>query len=101
MKRTFLSLALIAIASALPFHVTDCPAMCSFCCDRDAACLNQYYEPPCEFPPALNPCAVPCRPPGLQPQSVPCAFKTACPSKRLPCYGVSYGAFPYPIFRLR
>ena len=101
MKRIFFALAFAAITSVLPFQAVDCAAMFSWGCYLDAACLNQFFCPPVEFPLALNPCAVPCRPPGLQPQAVPCAFKTACPSKRLPCHGVSYGAFPYPIFRLR
>jgi hypothetical protein len=66
---------------------------------RDSACLSQRYAVPCIFPPVLNPCAVPCRPPEIQKQAVPCAFETACPSASLPCYGVSYGNFPYAIFK--
>jgi hypothetical protein len=67
--------------------------------ERDSACLSQCSPAPCIFPPVLNPCAVPCRPPEIEEQAVPCPFVTACPSVKLPCYGVSYGDFPYPLFR--
>jgi|GEM_PF-598235 len=101
MKRPSILLTFSALAAALLLSPPDCPAMFSWFLDRDAECLNQYYKPPCQFPLALNPCAVPCRPPVLQPQAVPCAFKTACPADRLPCHGVSYGDNPYPLFHLR
>ena len=67
--------------------------------NRDSAWLDRYYPAPCMFPPIPSPCAAPCRWPGIQCQSVPCAFETACPSRKLPCHGVSYGYYPYPIFR--
>lgn len=73
---------------------------CTFGCPRDWWVFQQCKTPPsCEFPPMFNPCAVPCRPPGIQKQAVPCAFKTACPAMVGPCYGVSYGDNPYPIFK--
>jgi hypothetical protein len=72
---------------------------CTWGCQRDAAMCSACVPPPCQFVPVMNPCAVPCRPPELQPQAVPCAFKTACPSIALPCYGVSYTDNPYPIFK--
>ncbi len=62
---------------------------------------KQGYGPRCIFPPVDSPFAVPCRDPLPQGQAVPCAFKTACPSKRLPCYGVSYYWNPYALFRVR
>jgi hypothetical protein len=92
--------ALIALAAAFP-QTGEALTMFSFGCNRDAKCLNQFYDPPTCFAPALNPCAVPCRPPALQKQAVPCAYDTACPSGRLPCHGVSYGNNPYPLFYVR
>ncbi len=101
MKRVFLALLLVTVASMPAFSFLIVPPAFTFGLDRDAACLNQCVNAPCYFPPVLNPCAVPCRPPGIQIQAVPCAFDTACPSVRLPCYGVSYGDNPYPLFLFR
>jgi hypothetical protein len=101
MKRIFLVLALLTVASTSAFAFSIAPAQFTFGLNRDAACLNQCVNAPCDFPPVLNPCAVPCRAPGIQGQAVPCAFDTACPSGQLPCHGVSYGAYPYPLFRVR
>ncbi len=100
MKRMVVIILLLLVCSVALFSTTA-SAICTFGCYRDAKCINQFYEAPCHFPPADNPCAVPCRPPGFQEQAVLCAFKTACPSVQLPCHGVSYGAFPYPIFHVR
>jgi hypothetical protein len=99
MKRVFLTLALCVIACAMLGAGTVSAKMFSFGCHRDAGFLAKSCPAPCIFPPVSNPCAVPCRPPGIQYQSVPCAYKTACPSGKLPCYGYSYGANPYPLFR--
>ena len=101
MKRIFLVLVLMTVASTPAFAFSIAPAQFTFGLHRDAACLNQCVNAPCDFPPVLNPCAVPCRAPGIQGQAVPCAFDTACPAGRLPCHGVSYGANPYPLFRVR
>jgi hypothetical protein len=98
-KRFLCALALVALLSAA-FLPSDSEARgFSRGNNRDVARLDRLYPPPCIFPPIENPCAVPCRPVGLQPQAVPCAFKTACPSNRLPCHGVAYGNNPYPIFQ--
>jgi hypothetical protein len=111
MKRSFLIgilLALVCVSlfptssfSGMPTLGIGKCGMPTFGIQRDWQCFNQFYEAPCHFPPADNPCAVECRPPGIQEQSVPCAFDTACPSGRFPCHGVSYGANPYPLFRVR
>jgi hypothetical protein len=113
MKRIFLIFVLAAVCCLSVFPTSAVSAMAwprlgigtgaipTFGIQRDWQCFNQFYEAPCFFPPADNPCAVECRPPGIQEQSVPCAFDTACPAGRFPCHGVSYGANPYPIFRMR
>lgn len=99
MKRAALAVSLLTLLSILYIAPESNAARFSFGLPRDSACLDAYYPAPCVFPPVCNPCAVPCRPPCLQPQAVPCAFKTACPSRRLPCHGVSYGKRPYHLFR--
>jgi hypothetical protein len=101
MKRLIFVLLLATLAALIWAPVGNCFAVPTFGCHRDSMCVNQFYEPPCDFPPVPNPCAVPCRPPAFQPQAVPCAFETACPSVQLPCYGVAYGRNPYPLFRFR
>jgi hypothetical protein len=100
MKR-MVAIFLALMVGALVMQSIPAEALFTFGCYRDAQCINQFYEAPCHFPRADNPCAVPCRPPGFQEQAVPCAFKTACPSLQLPCHGIEYGAFPFPIFRVR
>jgi hypothetical protein len=99
MKRVVGIFAVIAVCTCVLLPAGQAGAMFSFGLPRDDACLDQFYPAPCVFPPVCSACAVPCRIPGIQCQAVPCAIVTACPSKRLPCHGVSYGANPYPIFR--
>jgi hypothetical protein len=94
-------ITLLLLVCSVALFSTPASAIFTFGCYRDAQCINQFYEPPCYFPPAENPCAIPCRPPGFQEQGVPCAFKTACPSVQLPCHGIGYGSFPYPLFHVR
>ena len=101
MKRILLSLVFLIAASVVVMSPDGCSALFSCGCNRDAQCLNIWYEPQCHFPPLISPCAVPCRGPFLQPQAVPMQFCTACPSIALPYSGVTYGQNPYPIFRLR
>jgi hypothetical protein len=101
MKRLIFAILFSTLAVVVWVPMGNCFGAPACLCNRDAKCVNQAYDPPCHFPPADNPCAVPCRPPGFQPQAVPCAFDTACPSVRLPCHGVAYGRNPYPIFKFR
>jgi len=105
MKRMAVIIALVTVGLVVLSSTAGLAAMFTFGCYRDGQCINRLYDrfygAPCHFPPADNPCAVPCRPPGFQEQAVPCAFKTACPSEQLPCHGVEYGAFPYPLFRVK
>ncbi len=89
----------IAMGFVLLIGSTAAAQQFTWGCPRDWAGCGKGEFAPCEFPPMLNPCAVPCRPPDIQKQAVPCAYKTACPSARLPCHGVSYAVNPYPIFR--
>lgn len=98
MKRVSVLLALFVVASAVSLS-SESSAKPLAIGHRDTAGLDRHYPAPCLFPPVANPCAAPCRPPGIQCQSVPCAVKTACPSSRLPCHGVSYGDNPYPLFQ--
>jgi hypothetical protein len=101
MKRTLLVFALMIAVSSGLMGSDESFAGFTFGLPRDWCCCNQCISAPCEFPMALNPCAVPCRPPEYQEQAVPCAVETACPSVQLPCHGVSYGNNPYPLFRVR
>jgi hypothetical protein len=98
MKRTLLCAALCACCYGFLFGASDSSAQIVW---RDQACINQFYPAQCEFPPLLNPCAVPCRPPVPQMQAVPTAFDTACPSQRLSIGGMELSAMPYPLFRVR
>lgn len=100
MKRTFIVIILLAIASS-SLMACDVWAYKKFSWGwhRDVAWLDAWFPPQCLFPPLHSPHAVPCRHPGIQKQTVPCAFKTACPSKRSPCHGIAYGLNPYPLFR--
>lgn len=98
MKRTLCTIALLATIFALSFSPSNCSAMFSFGLQRDVAVLNQFYAPQCIFPPALNPCAVDCRPTLFMP-IVPPHIHPACPAKPAPLPGFTYGHFPYPIFR--
>lgn len=99
MKRFVLSAIFCALCITAFLGSQSYALFPTFGCNRDAMCINQFFPPPCIFPPVDNPCAVPCRPPALQPQAVPCAYETACPSLRLPCHGVEFGRNPYPLFR--
>jgi len=101
MKLKLLTIAIVSFYVGIFACANDSQAMFAFGLHRDSACLNQFYEAPCHFPPLPNPCAVPCRPPGLQGQSVPLQFRTACPSTAIAENGFAFGQFPYPIFRLR
>jgi len=99
MKRACLIAFLIIVATTFAAASDTGTKKFSWGCPRDVAWLDAFYPAPCIFPPIASPCAAPCRAPGIQGQSVPCAFNTACPSSRLPCHGVEYGAYPYPLFR--
>lgn len=95
---TALILTFVAVAMVVP---SEGPARSfSWGLHRDSYCLDKCYQAPGIFPPAHSPCAVPCRPAWMVGQQmVPKAFDTACPSKKLPCYGMSYGQNPYPLFQ--
>jgi hypothetical protein len=99
MKRVALVFALVVIAAAVVLTPAVRAWECPVFGERDTWRADRKHPAPCIFPSVENPCAVHCRPPGLQPQAVPCAYRTACPSLKLPCHGVSYGCNPYPIFR--
>ena len=99
MKKVLLVVTMAMIAFTAIQADDRCDAMFTFGMPRDWWVFNQFYEAPCSFPFALNPCAVCCRPPEWQKQAVPCAFETACPSVGMPCHGFTYGANPYPIFK--
>jgi hypothetical protein len=92
-------IVLTAVCLAASAGCAAAGSLKTFICGRDAVCVQASVEPPCEFPPVLNPCAVGCRPPVLQKPMTPCAFTTACPSITSPCYGVSYTDNPYPLFK--
>ena len=100
MKRLCVIMILFLAVSTV-FLATDAWAQKKFawCWNRDVDWLDSFFQAQCLFPPIHSPCAVPCRRPGIQGQSVPCAFNTACPSRKLPCQGLSYGGNPYPLFR--
>jgi hypothetical protein len=100
MKGRIVALALVIAASAVIATSSASAQMFTFGCQRDIACVNQHYEAPCQFPLAMNPCQVDCRPPIPHKPLVPCGIVTACPSGSLPCHGVSYGVNPYPLFKV-
>ncbi|MEW6350300.1 MAG: hypothetical protein AB1646_14630 [Thermodesulfobacteriota bacterium] len=101
MRKPIFLLILVMCSPAGPLGGGSALAQHSFGLDRDEAPLQQSYRPPCVFPPLPSPCAVGCKEAVPQAQAVPCAIKTACPSKRLPCHGVSYYWNPYDLFRVR
>jgi hypothetical protein len=98
MRRIPIVALLLWAISAMFLAASECHAIFTFGCPRDAAVFASKSEAQCHFPPLLNPCAAPCRPPGLQAQAVPCPFRTSCPAIILPDYGISYGQYPYPLF---
>lgn len=100
MKRTLIIIILLVLASSV-LITPDVWAKKKFSWGwhRDVDWLDAFFPAPCVFPAIYSPHAIPCRPPGIQGQAVPCAFQTACPSKRMPCHGISYGLNPYPLFR--
>lgn len=101
MKRQLVAFCVV-ILSALVLRCSELSAqMLTFGLQRDIQCVNQFYEAPSEFPFAINPCQVECRPPIPQKPVVPCSIVTGCPSGILPCHGVSYGMNPYPLFKVR
>ena len=100
MTRTIFLLSVVCFAVGL-FACSAALGQCYGAPGPESPYWKQGYGPRCIFPPVDSPCAVPCRESLPQVQAVPCAFKTACPSKRLPCYGVSYYWNPYALFRVR
>ena len=98
MKKVFVGLVLVFVFSII---ASTALAWSKFTCGmpRDSACADGFYDAPCMFLPIQSPCAVPCRVQGSQPQAVPYFIKTACPSKKLPCYGFAYVNNPYPLFQ--
>ena len=99
MKKVIVGLALVLVFSWMIASAAQAWPKFTFGIHRDYDCMDGHYDAPCMFLPIKSPCAVPCRVQGSQPQAVPYFMKTACPSKKLPCYGFAYANNPYPLFR--
>ncbi len=99
MKKVALALALVVAVSSIAVLSDARAAQFSFGLNRDAPFIIMNRTTPCVFPPVCSPKALPCRPPGVSVQKTTAAYQSACPSKKLPYYGVSYTDNPYPLFQ--
>ncbi len=99
MKKLMLSAILVLLAALVAVPAQADNLKFTWGMQRDLSWWDRCFPPPIYFPPVCHPCAVPCRPPGGQIQSVPKPIETACPSRKLPCYGVAYETKPYSLFR--